>query len=78
MTVLSKILVQLVRRNEFQADRFASERGRGLNLKTGLIKLFKENKADVDPDWMYASFNHTHPSLFTRLRAIDPFIKKND
>ena len=77
MMIIGKIFVQLVRKNEFQADKFASTRGRGQALKTGLIKLFKENKADIDPDRIYAAFNHTHPSLFPRLRAITPYIKKD-
>jgi STE24 endopeptidase len=60
----------LSRRNEYQADRFAISLGKGKELASGLIKLFKDNKANMDPDELYSLFHHTHPNLGERLAAI--------
>ena len=46
--VLNFLMNALSRRFEFQADRFASEKlGRGADLRSGLIKIQKENKGIV-------------------------------
>jgi len=66
----------LSRRNEYQADRFAVSLGRGKPLASGLIKLFKDNKANMDPDELYSLFHHTHPNLAERLAAIKFEISK--
>jgi len=55
---------------EFQADEFATNLGYGDLLTSGLVKLFKENSGDMDPDPIYASFHFTHPSFLERLRFI--------
>lgn len=60
----------LSRKNEYQADRFAVSLGKGKELASGLIKIFKDNKANMDPDELYSLFHHTHPNLAERLAAI--------
>ena len=74
--VLTALICAVVRRNEFQADRFAVGLGMGKQLRSGLLKILKENKADVDPDPLYALFNHTHPHLTVRIAAMDIEIAK--
>ncbi len=53
-----------------QADRFATNLGRGRDLKDALVKLHVKNLGDVDPDPLYSMVTYTHPPLVERLRAI--------
>lgn len=64
MTILS-------RANEFQADRFAAEKGRSKELKLGLLQIHKENKGELNPDEWYSWYHYSHPPLLERLRAMD-------
>jgi hypothetical protein len=40
-------------------------------LQHALIKAFKRNSANLNPDWLYAACNQSHPSLKDRLMAIN-------
>lgn len=59
------------RKHEFQADEFAVVKGRGESLKSGLIKIHKENKGELNPDPWYSWYHYSHPPLIERLRAVD-------
>lgn len=65
--LLKFVMTKLSRRNEFQADEFAITQGHGDNLIVALVKIYKENKADLDPDPLFSTFNHTHPTLLQRV-----------
>jgi STE24 endopeptidase len=69
--ILSALICAITRRNEFQADRFSVTLGMGEDLAKGLIQIFKDNNADLDPDHLFALFNHTHPGLSERLDALN-------
>ena len=61
----------LSRRHEWEADRFALElTGRPLDLATALIKLSRENLANLYPHPLYAAFYYTHPPLVERVRRL--------
>ena len=66
----------MIRTNEYQADRFAVRLGKGNDLISGLVKLFKDNKGDLDPDEFVALFRHTHPDFIDRVEAIQAEMKK--
>jgi STE24 endopeptidase len=74
--VLQVLMTMLSRRNEFQADTFANTKGRGEELKSGLLQIHKENKGELDPDPWYSWYHYTHPPLVERLRAMDLIDKK--
>jgi len=61
----------LVRRLERQADEYAVGLGFRRELESSLIKIHKENKANLNPDWLYAAFYYNHPCLEERLGAIN-------
>lgn len=68
---LVKYLMNLVSRAfEFQADEYAFHLGYGEQLSSGLLKLQKENKSNMNPDPMYSAYHHSHPPLRERLQAI--------
>ena len=60
---------------EFKADSFAVSLGFGEKLRSGLIKIQKENKGTYCPDWLYSAYHFSHPPLMERLSAIDDGIK---
>jgi len=66
----------LCRRFEFQADAFAKSLRKATELKSALIKLNKDNLSFPVTDWLYSTWNFSHPPLLERLRALDT--KKED
>lgn len=68
MFPLTPALSILSRKHEWQADRFACElTGRPLDLANALIKLSKENLANLHPHPLYAAFYYSHPPVVQRV-----------
>jgi STE24 endopeptidase len=65
-SVLTFFMNWQTRAKEFQADRFAKKLGYTEQLKSGLIKLFQQNLANVNPDSLYSMYHHSHPPLVQR------------
>jgi STE24 endopeptidase len=65
---LTPALSLLSRKHEWQADRFSCElTGRPLDLANALIKLSKENLANLHPHPLYAAFYYSHPPVVQRV-----------
>ncbi|KAH8328892.1 hypothetical protein KR074_009902 [Drosophila pseudoananassae] len=60
MTILS-------RRFEYQADEFAFQLGFAEQLGRALIKLNVDNLGFPVYDWLYSTWNHSHPTLLQRM-----------
>ncbi|MBE0597864.1 MAG: M48 family metallopeptidase [Desulfuromonadales bacterium] len=61
----------LSRRHEWQADRFASDlTGHPDQLASALIKLGRENLANLHPHPFYAWFHYSHPPLVERVERL--------
>jgi STE24 endopeptidase len=58
------------RRDEFEADAFASRHADGAALASALLKLHEDNAATLTPDPMYARFYYSHPPAVERLAAL--------
>ena len=58
---------------EFQADKFANDLEYKKDLMKGLIRLHIKNKANLNPDPLYATYHFSHPELVERLRALGDF-----
>jgi STE24 endopeptidase len=65
-SVLVFVMNFMTRLKEFQADAFAKKLGYATNLKSGLIKLQKDNLSDMNPDPLYSAYHHSHPTLLER------------
>lgn len=59
------------RRHEWQADAFACElHGRPQDLATALIKLSRDNLANLHPHPLYAACYYSHPPVVSRVEAL--------
>ena len=59
------------RRHEWQADRYGSElSGMPEELASALVKLSKENLANLHPHPLYAKFCYSHPPVVERVRRL--------
>lgn len=65
--IFAPIFSYLSRKNEFEADSFASEVSSKDALITGLIKLYKDNASTLTPDYIYVLFYYSHPPASIRI-----------
>ena len=59
-----------------QADAFAVQLGKGVDLRDALVVMQKENLSSVNNDKWYSTYHYSHPPLSERLDAIDREIAK--
>jgi len=61
----------LSRRDEYQADRFACAlSGDAEALAAALVKLSRDNLANLRPHPVYAAFHYSHPPVIERVRRL--------
>lgn len=59
------------RKNEREADQFATDlTGRPETLASALVKLSRENLANLHPHPLYAAFYYSHPPVVERIRNL--------
>ena len=68
----------IIRRIEYQADKFSYELDYGDKLIKALCKLSESNKSNLDPDPFYSMVNYSHPTLIERVRAINRYKNKKE
>ncbi len=71
---LTPFLSVASRRQEHQADRFAVRAvGTAAGLRSALLRMSRENLANLVPHPLYSFFHYTHPTLAERLAALERF-----
>lgn len=68
----------VAKRFEYQADEFAVSMGFGETLSSALTTLHAANKSVIEPDWLYATWNLTHPTGEARKERIAMLLKKKN
>ncbi|MCF7853863.1 MAG: M48 family metallopeptidase [Candidatus Pacebacteria bacterium] len=69
--VLSVVLHAFLRRNEYEADRFAVDTtGSAEAFATALKKLSRDNLVNLTPHPFYVALNYSHPPVLKRIRAV--------
>lgn len=68
--VLGLGLNALLRRHEYQADRFAATTTTPGAVTSALVKLARDNLANLTPHPFFVVLNHSHPPLVERVAAI--------
>ena len=48
MNIIMKVVVFIIRKNEFQADKFSAQNGHKEGLIKGLVTIHKENKSNLN------------------------------
>jgi STE24 endopeptidase len=69
--LLSPLTNMLSRRAEFQADDFAKSMVGKEAMIGALTKLSRDNLATLTPDWLYALFYYSHPSVPIRIEKLN-------
>ncbi|MBE0501390.1 MAG: M48 family metallopeptidase [Desulfuromonadales bacterium] len=68
---LTPLFSLLSRRDEYEADRFASDlHGNPEDLATALIQMGKENLSNLHPHPLYARFYYSHPPVVERVQNL--------
>jgi len=70
-TIIGLFMNMISRKNEYAADRFASEQYRGVNLQSALKTLSVNNLSNLTPHPVYVFFNYSHPPLLQRIKFIN-------
>ncbi len=74
---ISPIANYFSRKNEYEADAFASELCHGGNsLISALKKLHKKNLGNLTPHPLYSACNYSHPTLAERMEALEKINEK--
>ncbi|MDI9332328.1 MAG: M48 family metallopeptidase [Alphaproteobacteria bacterium] len=60
----------LSRRQEFEADAYAAKHARANDLRTALLKLYRDNASTLTPDPLYVAFYYSHPPAGQRLARL--------
>jgi STE24 endopeptidase len=72
MFFLNPLTSMLSRKHEYEADRFAAETlGNPEPMIHGLVKLSKDNLANLTPHPLYSFFYYSHPTVMERIRALE-------
>lgn len=58
------------RKNEYEADKFATDHSDGAALIAALIKLSVNNLSNLTPHWFYVFIHYSHPTLLKRIKDI--------
>ena len=67
---ISPVFAYFSRKDEYEADAYASAQASGQDLASALIKLYKDNSSTLTPDPMYVRFHYSHPPASERLAAM--------
>ncbi len=78
MFPLTPLFSALSRRDERESDRFAEElTGMPGAMASALVKLSKENLANLHPHPLYAKFYYSHPPVVERVRSLREGVGNN-
>lgn len=69
-TLLEFLMTALSRHFEFEADAFARKMHRASFLRSALVKLNRDNLSFPVHDWLYSAWNHSHPPVLERIKAL--------
>lgn len=70
--LLDLVTNQLSRKFEYQADNFAAQNGFANQLVSGLKKLSATSLSNLMPHPLYVFFHYSHPTLYQRIKNINP------
>jgi STE24 endopeptidase len=60
----------LSRKQEFEADAYAAAHAQAKDLRSALLKLYRDNASTLTPDPLYVAFYYSHPPAGQRLARL--------
>lgn len=64
------------RKQEFEADEFASQYADPNKLISALVKMYKDNASTLTPDPLYSAYYHSHPPAIIRVNHLEQLVNK--
>lgn len=68
--LLSFLVICFSRQMEYQADQFAKSLRKAADLRSALVKIYKDNLSFPVYDSLYSQWKHSHPTLIQRIDAL--------
>ena len=68
---VSPLFAALSRKQEYEADAYASAQTSAGDLSSALLKLYEDNASTLTPDRLYVRFYYSHPPAVERLAAMN-------
>jgi STE24 endopeptidase len=68
---LTPVSAWFSRKNEYEADEFASKHARADKLITALVKMYRDNASSLTPDPIYSKFYFSHPPALERVTYLE-------
>jgi STE24 endopeptidase len=68
--VFTPLISWFSRKDEFEADRFATEQSSAEQLVSALVKLVDDNASTLTPDPIHSAFYDSHPPVPIRIRHL--------
>jgi STE24 endopeptidase len=68
---VSPLFAALSRKQEYEADAYASAQTSAADLSAALLKLYEDNASTLTPDRLYVRFYYSHPPAVERLAAMN-------
>lgn len=65
------------RKNEFEADTFASEAVGSKHLISALLKMYRDNASSLTPDPTFSAYHDSHPPAKIRIEFLKSLENKN-
>ena len=60
----------LSRKQEFEADAYAAQHAQAQDLRSALLKLYRDNASTLTPDPVFVAFYDSHPPAGQRLARL--------
>jgi STE24 endopeptidase len=70
MFFLTPLSSALSRQQEFEADAYAAQHAQAQDLRTALLKLYRDNASTLTPDPVFVAFYNSHPPALQRLARL--------
>lgn len=73
MFYLKPAMAVYSRKNEFEADHYASQQSKPQYLIDALVKLYRDNASTLTPDPLHSAFYDSHPPAYLRVAKLQTY-----
>ncbi len=74
--IITPLMMQLSRRQEYEADDFAAQLANAGDLVSALVKLYRDNASTLTPDPLYSAYHHSHPQASARIAHLSNAVRR--